>query len=63
MEATSIFWRTTSDELLLITKAVECQLQSMEAKAQAVSGHIDMDKISPDYDPLRKIYHQLLARL
>ena len=63
MEATTIVWKTTTDELLLITKAVEYQLQTMEAKAQVISGHIDMDKISSDYDPLRNIYHQLLRRL
>lgn len=63
MEATTIVWTTTTDELLLITKAVEYQLQTMEAKAHVISGHIDMDKISPDYDPLRNIYHQLLRRL
>lgn len=63
MEATTIMWRTTSDELPLIVKAVEQALIRMENKAGVMSGHMDAAALDPDYHPLLDIYHKMLNYL
>lgn len=63
MEAVTIMWRTSSDELTLILKAVEQSIARMENKAGVMSGHMDTAALDPDYKPMLDIYHQLLRHL
>lgn len=56
-------WRTSSEELLLIKKAVEQCINRMEDKAGVMSGHMDTAVLDPDYKPMLDIYHQLLRHL
>lgn len=63
MEAVTIMWRTTSEELPLILKAVEQCIIRMENKAGVMSGHMNRDALDPDYKPMLDIYHQLLRYL
>lgn len=63
MEATTIMWRTSSEELPLILKAVEQSIIRMENKAGVMSGHMDAAALDPDYKPMLDIYHQLLRHL
>lgn len=63
MEVTTIMWRTSSEELPLIIRAIEHEIQRMEDRASVSSGHIDKDLLPPDYQPLLKVYNQLIRHM
>lgn len=63
MEAMTIMWRTTSDELPILVRAIEHELQRMEERAAVSDGHMAVELLEADYNPLIKIYHQLLRHL
>ena len=63
MEAMTITWTTTTDELQLIAKLLQQKLNYYEVKYRTISGHMDYNQESEDYRILRHMYNQIIQKL
>jgi len=63
MEAMTITWTTTTDELHLIAKLLQQKLNYYEVKYRSISGHMDYNQESEDYRILTHMYNQIIQKL
>lgn len=63
MEAMTITWTTTTDELQLIAKLLQQKLNYYEVKYRTISGHMDYSQEAEDYRTLTHMYNQIIQKL
>lgn len=63
MEARSITWTTTTDELQLLAELLQQRLNYYEVKYRTISGHMDYSQESEDYRTLTHMYNSIIQHL
>lgn len=63
MEATSVIWTATTDELRLLSKLLQQHLRWWEMQHRCISGQCNMNEEYQDYRLATHMYNQIIQKL